>query len=268
MQDKLDDWFAEDFGEGDFTSQSVVDNQVCEARVTGGPGIISGLEIVGVLLERHKIHFSTNYKDGDSIGSDIILNLKGKAYDILATERLLLNILSHLSGISTHTNKIVKIAKKVNPKIEILATRKTLPGLRELEKKAVVHGGGATHRIRLDDAILIKDNHLKLSKSIEESVNSSREKHPNLMLEVEADNEEQAIEIAKCGADRVMLDNFTSEDASKTIKKLKQFSNIEVEISGGITIDNVADYAEHADFISLGSLTMSSKPVDFSLHVI
>jgi len=268
MQDKLDDWFAEDFGKGDFTSQSVVDNQFCEARVTGGPGVISGLEVVGDLLERHNINFSTNYKDGDSISSDLIITLKGKAYDILATERLLLNILSHLSGVSTHTNKIVKIAKKVNSEIQILATRKTLPGLRELEKEAVVHGGGATHRMRLDDAILIKDNHLRLSKSIEGSIKSSRKKYPNLMLEVEADNEEQAIEIAKCGADRVMLDNFTPKEAAETIKKLKQFSKIEIEISGGVTIDNVADYAEHADFISLGSLTMSSKPVDFSLHVI
>ena len=268
MQDKLDDWFAEDFGKGDFTSQSVVDNQICEARVTGGPGVISGLKVVSVLLERHNITFSTNYKDGDSITSDLIIKLKGKAHDILATERLLLNILSHLSGISTHTNQIVKIAKKVNSKIEILATRKTLPGLRELEKEAVVHGGGATHRMRLDDAILIKDNHLKLSQNIEKSIKSSREKHPNLMLEVEADNERQAIEIAKCGADRVMLDNFRPKEAAETIKKLKQFSKIEVEISGGVTIDNVADYAEHADFISLGSLTMSSKPVDFSLHVI
>ena len=140
--------------------------------------------------------------------------------------------------------------------------------MRDLEKQAVVHGGGSTHRMRLDDAILIKDNHLKLSKNIKKSVNNSREKYPDLMLEVEADNEEQAIEIAKCGADRVMLDNFTPKEAARTIKKLRQFSNIEIEISGGVTIENVADYAENADFISLGSLTMSSKPVDYSLHVI
>ena len=152
--------------------------------------------------------------------------------------------------------------------MEILATRKTLPGLRELEKEAVVHGGGQTHRMRLDDAILIKDNHLKLSKSIKESISLSRTKYPDLMLEVEADNEEQALEIAECGADRVMLDNFTPLDAAKTIKKLRQISNIEIEISGGVTIENVAEYAKNADFISLGSLTMSSSPIDFSLHVI
>ena len=268
MQDKLDEWFAEDFGKGDFTSQAVVDNKPCEANVTGGPGVISGLKVCLAFLERHDIDCTTDYSDGDTIDSPLIISLKGRAHDILATERLLLNILSHLSGISTHTNNIVKIAKEANPNVEILATRKTLPGLRDFEKEAVVHGGGQTHRMRLDDAILIKDNHLNLSNSIKESISLSRIKYPDLMLEVEADNEEQALEIAECGADRVMLDNFTPLDAAKTIKKLRQFSNIEIEISGGVTIENVAEYAKNTDFISLGSLTMSSLPVDFSLHVI
>ena len=268
MLDKLDEWFAEDFGKGDFTSQAVVENITCEANITGGPGIISGLNICFALLDRHDIDYTTDYSDGDTIDSPLIISLKGKAHDILATERLLLNILSHLSGISTHTNKIVKIAKEANPNVEILATRKTLPGLRVLEKEAVVHGGGQTHRMRLDDAILIKDNHLNLSNSIKESISLSRIKYPDLMLEVEADNEEQALEIAECGADRVMLDNFTPLDAAKTIKKLRQISNIEIEISGGVTIENVAEYAKNTDFISLGILTMSSLPVDFSLHVI
>lgn len=268
MQDKLDEWFAEDLGKGDFTTQAAVSNEICEARVTGGPGVISGLKIGLSLLERHGIDYTTDYSDGDTIDSPLIISLKGRAHDILATERLLLNLLSHLSGISTHTNEIVRIAKKVNPQVEILATRKTLPGLRDFEKEAVVHGGGKTHRMRLDDAILIKDNHLKLSKSIQNSVDQSRKKYPELMLEVEADNEDQAIEIANYGADRVMLDNFTPQEAVKTIKKLREISDIEIEISGGVTIENVADYAKSADFISLGSLTMSSLPVDFSLHVI
>ena len=162
----------------------------------------------------------------------------------------------------------MKIAKAVNPNVEILATRKTLPGLRAFEKEAVVHGGGQTHRMRLDDAILIKDNHLKLSGSIKTSIALSRAKYPSLMVEVEADNEEQALEIADCGADRVMLDNFTPSEAAKTIKKLRQISDIEIEVSGGVTIENIVDYAKNTDYISLGSLTMSSLPVDFSLHVV
>ena len=268
MQDKLAEWLEEDLGKGDFTSLAVVNNEICSATITGGPGVISGLHICKILLKQNSINYTTEYNDGDAIVSPLIFSLEGNSHDILATERLLLNILSHLSGISTHTNKIVRIAKKVNPNVEILATRKTLPGLRDLEKKAVVHGGGATHRMRLDDAILIKDNHLKLSKNIKKSIEMSRTKYPNLMLEVEADNEQQAIEIAKNGADRVMLDNFSPDEATATIRKLREISDIEIEISGGVTIENVASYAKDADFISLGSLTMSSLPVDFSLHVL
>ena len=268
MQDKLAEWLEEDLGKGDFTSLAVVNNEICSATITGGPGVISGLHISKKLLKQNCINYTTEYNDGDAIVSPLIFSLEGNSHDILATERLLLNLLSHLSGISTDTNKIVRIAKKVNPNVEILATRKTLPGLRDLEKKAVVHGGGATHRMRLDDAILIKDNHLKLSKNIKKSIEMSRNKYPNLMLEVEADNEQQAIEIAKNGADRVMLDNFSPDEATATIRKLREISDIEIEISGGVTIENVASYAKDADFISLGSLTMSSLPVDFSLHVL
>ena len=104
MQDKLDEWFAEDFGKGDFTSQSIVENKPCEANVTGGPGVISGVKICLALLERHNIGYTTAYSDGDIIDSPLIISLKGRAHDILATERLLLNILSHLSGISKLTH--------------------------------------------------------------------------------------------------------------------------------------------------------------------
>jgi len=268
MQEALEDWFKEDVGQGDFTTIAAVPNSICKAKITGGPGIISGLGVCKLLLEKHNIHFNFNYMDGDVIESSLIMSLKGKAHDILAIERLLLNIISHLSGISTHTNEIVKLAKAINPNIEILATRKTLPGLRILEKEAVVHGGGLTHRMRLDDALLIKDNHLKLSQGIEKAIKDCRDKYPNLLLEVEADTESQAIQIAECGADRLMLDNFTPDEAEATISKIKKFSKIEIEISGGITLNNIDKYAPFADFISLSSLTMSSSPVNFSLHVI
>ena len=268
MQDALEEWLKEDVGKGDFTTQAVVSNTICKAEVTGGPGVISGLEVCKLLLDKHNIHFDFHYVDGDFIDSSLIMSLEGKAHDILAIERLLLNIISHLSGISTHTNEIVKLAKKINPDVEILATRKTVPGLRFLEKKAVVHGGGLTHRMRLDEALLIKDNHLKLSQDIEKAIESCRAKYPDLLLEVEADNEIQAIEVAKCGADRLMLDNFTPEEAKNTVFKIKKFSNIEIEISGGITLNNIEKYAPYADFISLSSLTMSSSPINFSLHVI
>ena len=268
MADILDDWLAEDRGQGDVTSQSVVDNSACKAEISGGPGIISGLDTCNLLLSRVNVHGDTKFSNGDEIKSGTcILSLSGKAHDILRSERLLLNILCHLSGIATFTAQMVKMAKSVNPEVEILATRKTIPGIRELEKQAVVHGGGMTHRMRLDDAVLIKDNHLRLCKDIKTAVGRSRLRHPDLMIEVEADNSAQALEVAKSGADRVMLDNFTVEDAKKAVLDLRKISDIEIEISGGVTADNIESYAPFADFISLGSLTMAAPPVDFSLHV-
>ncbi len=268
MVEILDDWLSEDIGNGDVTSQSVVDNSICKAEVSGGPGIISGLAISRTLLSKVNIESSTSFSDSDEIKSVVsVLSLSGKAHDILKVERLLLNLLCHLSGVATLTAKVVSAAKSVNPKVEILATRKTIPGFRELEKQAVVHGGGQPHRMRLDGAILIKDNHLRLCKEITKAIERSRMKHPDLMIEVEVDNSEQALEVAKSGADRVMLDNFTPEVIEETVLSLRKISDIEIEVSGGITIDNIKAYAPFADFISLGSLTMAAPPVDFSLHV-
>ena len=269
MRDILEVWLAEDVGKGDFTSQAVVEISFCEARVTGGPGIVSGIEIVKKLLKIVNLDYETSFSDGSNIElGDIVFSLKGKSHNILMVERLLLNILGHLSGVATLTAKIVDIAKSVNPNVEILATRKTIPGFREFEKAAVVHGGGQTHRIRLDDAILIKDNHLHLTDSISKAIVNSRLKYPDLMIEVEADTPEQALEATKHNADRVMLDNFPPELVKTTVSEIKSISEIEIEISGGVNMENIISYAPYADFISLSSLTMSAPPVDFSLHVI
>jgi|TARA_B100001750_G_scaffold239873_1_gene248653 nicotinate-nucleotide pyrophosphorylase (carboxylating) len=268
MSDILDDWLAEDLGNGDITSQTVVKNSICEAEITGGPAVISGLDICKELFHRTHIEQTTDFSNGDRIESrTCIFSLKGKSHDILKVERLVLNLLCHLSGIASFTSEVVKKARSVNPNVEILATRKTIPGMREIEKEAVVHGGGMTHRIRLDDAILIKDNHLNLCKDIGLAIKNSRNAHPNLMIEVEADTLEQALEAAQSGADRVMLDNFSPALTEETVASLRKISDIEIESSGGITLENVNQYAPFVDFISLGSLTMAAPPVDFSLHV-
>ena len=269
MRDILEDWLAEDVGKGDFTSQAVVQNTPCEAQVTGGPGVVSGIELVKRLLTMVHIDYQTSFSDGSKIELGVIVfGLRGKSHSILKVERLLLNILCHLSGVATQTAEIVAIAKSVNPNVEILATRKTIPGFREFEKEAVVHGGGRTHRLRLDDAILIKDNHLKLTNDISKAIVNSKLKYPDLMVEVEADTPEQAFEATKANADRVMLDNFTPELVKTTVSEIKSISDIEIEISGGVNVGNIIDYAPYADFISLSSLTMAAPPVDFTLHVI
>ncbi len=269
MKDTLEEWLAEDIGKGDFTSESVISNGSCNAHIRGGPGTLSGIDLVHKLLNKMKIEFKTDFSDGDIVSENtLIYDLEGKAHDIMKSERLILNILSHFSGVASLTAKIVKLAKKSNPNIEILATRKTIPGIREFSKKAVVHGGGMTHRLRLDDAILIKDNHLKLSGSIADAVQKSKNRHPNLTVEVEADNLVQALEVANSGADRLMLDNFTPSEVSEAVSQIRQISDIEIEVSGGINSTNIVDYAPYPDFISMSSLTMSAPPVDFSLHVI
>ena len=163
MKDILEVWLEEDLGSGDATTNAVVENSLCEAKVTGGPGILSGLKVCMELLDLVDVNYKTKLNDGDPIeAGTVVFLLNGNSHDILKAERLLLNILCHLSGIATFTSDIVNTAKSVNPSVEILATRKTIPGMRVFEKEAVSHGGGQTHRFRLDDAILIKDNHLKL----------------------------------------------------------------------------------------------------------
>jgi len=269
MRDILSEWLAEDLGKGDFTSESVIPNSPCAAQINGGPGILSGMDLVNSLLSKMEVDFTTNFTDGDAIlDNELVYELRGNSHNIMKIERLSLNILSHFSGIASLTAKLVKLAKEINPNVIILATRKTIPGIREFSKKAVVHGGGMTHRFRLDDAILIKDNHLKLSGSITEAVRKSKQRHPNLTIEVEADTIGQALEATKSKADRVMLDNFSPERVAEAVSKIRQISDIEIELSGGINSTNITSYAPYADFISMSSLTMSAPPVDFSLHVI
>ena len=261
MKDTLDGWLAEDIGEGDFTSESVIPNDTCSAQIRGGPCILSGIDLVHKLLNKMNIEFKTDFRDGDIVSDNaLIYVLEGKAHDIMKSERLILNILSHFSGIASLTAKIVKLAKKSNPNIEILATRKTIPGIREFSKRAVVHGGGMTHRLRLDDAILIKDNHLKLSGSITEAVQKSKQNHPNLTVEVEADNMIQAFEVANSGADRLMLDNFSPSEVAEAVSQIRQISDIEIEVSGGINLNNIVDYAPYPDFISTVSYTHLTRP--------
>jgi len=171
----LQRWLEEDLGCGDVTTAAVVETESCGAAVTGGPGVLSGLAPVGRLLDMGGVAWSTAYRDGDSLAAgDEVLRLAGPSREVLARERLLLNLLSHLSGIATLTAQVVAAARAANPQVQVLATRKTLPGLRALAKAAVVHGGGGTHRQRLDDAVLIKDNHLRLCGSLAGAVRRAR----------------------------------------------------------------------------------------------
>ncbi len=263
----LTQWLAEDLGAGDATSLAVVDDRDCTAAIRGGPGTLSGGRAVELLFAQGSVRCELAFADGDTLPAAAeVVRLAGPAHAILARERLALNLLAHLSGVATLTAAVVARAEAANPAVEVLATRKTIPGLRELEKQAVVDGGGGTHRMRLDDAFLVKDNHLRLCASVGEAVRRARAASPGLELVVEADTLVQAREAAEAGADRVLLDNFSVGEAAAAAAQLRPLG-VAIEISGGLNLQNVADYAPHGDFLSLGVLTLGAPPVDFGLHV-
>jgi nicotinate-nucleotide pyrophosphorylase (carboxylating) len=211
--------------------------------------------------------------DGMSISpNENIIEINGKAKDILKAERTALNLLMRMSGISTLTKQFVDIVHQIDQPIYIASTRKTVPGLRLLDKKAVVIGGGISHRIRLDDMVMIKDNHIVVDKSIRKIISSIREKiGSSKNIECEVKNEYEAIEAIESGANIIMLDNFSVLDAKKTILKINELGlrhQVKIEISGGINLQNVIDYAKlKPDIISIGYLTHSAPSLDFSLKI-
>lgn len=211
-----------------------------------------------------KIDLLINYCDGDIIASSgVIAQGSGDAKLIFAAERVMLNLLQHLSGISTLTNQFVKALN--NPKITVLDTRKTLPGMRVLQKRAVGNGGGGNHRFNLSDAILIKDNHIAgaggIAKALELTSNKS------LKVEIECDNLQQVEEAIKHNPDIVMLDNMSVSDIQKAIKIINKKAKI--EISGGVNLDSIKKFSDlDVDFISVGALTHSVRAVDIGLDVL
>jgi len=199
-----------------------------------------------------------------------VMELSGSARAILSAERTVLNIMMRMSGIATETSKLVEATKKVNSKIRIACTRKTTPGFRYFEKKAVALGGGDTHRFRLDDMILIKDNHLSIIGGVREAVKQARLKTSfSKKIEVEVENPEQALEAALAGADIIMFDNMPPEEAKKTLELLEERGlreKVLIELSGGITPENIEKYsALNVDIISMGYITHSARALDLSL---
>lgn len=202
------------------------------------------------------------FNDGDFIFSgQNICSLEGDLLQILKAERVALNFLGHLSGIATFTRKFVKEVEGTRTKI--IDTRKTTPLLRDLEKKAVTHGGGFNHRFTLSDAILLKDNHISLMGGITAAVERTRQ-HSDLSIEVEASNLEQVKECVQLNVDRILLDNMNNELLAECLKVIPK--HIKTEASGNMTVDRVKSVAQlDVDFISVGALTHSAPSADVSL---
>lgn len=270
-------FLREDIGRGDITSNSVLKpNLLASSTILckdSEQAVVAGLREVGIIFDLCKCSCTALVDEGSMVShGNEVMRIKGRARDILKAERTALNLLVRMSGIATETKKFVEAVKKISKDIEIAGTRKTAPGLRSFDKKAIKIGGGRTHRNSLDEMVLIKDNHLVLTGSIRESISSAKKLvGNNIKVECEVTDLQSAIEAINFGADVIMLDNFSPhevENATRVLKELGLRQKCLLEISGGISLANVSQFAKsNPDIISVGSLTHSAKSVDFSLEV-
>jgi len=269
-------FLAEDIGYGDITTNALIDSkQEAEGRVVcQESAIVAGIEEALFLLELTGCQGTGKARDGERVkAGTMILSALGPARALLGVERTLLNLLAHMSGVATATADLVSIVGKGGRgKIRIACTRKTLPGLRYFEKRAVQLGGGDTHRLRLDDAVLIKDNHLALAGSITESVRKAKGTVSfTKKVEVEVTTPDQAVEAAKAGADIILLDNMTPKEVERSVAMLKTENlrdQVLLEASGGIRKENLASYVKTGvDVISVGAITHSAPAIDLSMEI-
>jgi nicotinate-nucleotide pyrophosphorylase (carboxylating) len=278
VRDALVKFLGEDIGTGDVTSNCLIPQDlhsraqiICKNKKSA---IVCGLEEISLIFDLCRCNTKTLVSDGSWVQKGtVVMTIEGKARSILKAERTALNLLMRMSGIASETRYIKDAIADLSDSVIIASTRKTAPGLRLFDKKAVTIGGGNSHRIRLDDMILIKDNHLAIIGSVTKSVEVAKKNAASsINIECEAKNSNEVIEAISAGADIVMLDNFSPEDAAKIIKEISRMGireKIKLEISGGITMQNIRDYAKaEPDIISVGFLTHSPKAVDFSLEII
>ena len=262
----------EDIGDGDHSSLSCLkDTDLGTAKlIAKEKGILAGVEVAKRVFELYDSNLSTEVflEDGSELAvGSIVLEVSGKAQSILSTERLVLNIMQRMSGIATKTRQIVNQIKGTNARI--LDTRKTTPGMRQLEKMAVVIGGGMNHRFGLYDMIMLKDNHIDFAGGVRNAIEQSKayvqEMDKPVEIEVEIRTKSELIEaVSTGGIKRILLDNFTPDELRDLVPLIPD--SIESEASGGITESTILDYAKTGvDFISMGALTHSVKSLDLSL---
>lgn len=273
VREALVSFIQEDVGTGDITSNTTIpiDKKArAEIICKQDKAVVCGLEEAAIIFEICGCTATALVKDGTKVSKGkCVMIITGKARAILKAERTALNLLMRMSGIATETRAL---ADKVRP-VKIAATRKTAPGLRYFDKKAVVIGGGLRHRMGLDDMVLIKDNHIALAGTPDKCISLAREGAGTaIKIECEAKTEKEAIVAIRAGADIVMLDNFTPARAAKTIKKIMKLGlrkKATLEISGGVNHKNIKQYAKaKPDYISMGHITHSPKASDFSLEII
>jgi len=265
----------EDIGFEDLTTQALIPpSMIIRGRIVAQEeGVVAGLELARTIFREFSIQTSLKKQDGDWVAPwEVLMEVEGEARSILSVERTALNLLMRMSGIATLTHRIIEMVREVNPTVIIAGTRKTTPGLQFFEKDAIRVGGGDTHRYRLDDAVLIKDNHLALVGSVTEAVERAR-KHASFTkkIEVEADTLDQALQAAQAGADIVLLDNMSLDQIRTVLSLLKNGGlrdKVLVEASGGINPDNIMAYAKlEVDIISTGYITHSARSLNLNLEL-
>jgi len=265
----IDIALKEDIGTGDLSSLILSDDTLGEARIFAkAQGVVCGLSVVQAVFARvePQVRFDVRVQDGDTVApGDLVIGIEGRLARILQAERTALNFLQHLSGVATATARVVQAVEGYN--LKVIDTRKTLPGMRALQKYAVRIGGGQNHRFGLYDAVILKDNHLAAVGGLAEAMKRvRREVGPMVKIEVECETLQQVREAVECQADVIMLDNMSIPDMREAVKHIA--GRAVVEASGGINESNIRDIAATGvDVVSLGRLTHSVKALDFSMVI-
>ena len=275
-------WFEEDIRDGDHTSLSCIPatQMGCQQLIIKEEGILAGVEVAKEIIRYFdpECRMEQYLEDGAAVKpGDVAFRVYGKELSLLQIERTMLNIMQRMSGIATTTHRYQSLIE--DTRCHVLDTRKTTPGLRYLEKEAVKIGGGMNHRIGLFDMILLKDNHVDFAGGITNALTRARdycrEKGKDLRIEIETRNEDEIREaLATNIPDRIMLDNFTPERTKQAVALIREWEktagrHMEIESSGGITINTLRDYAVcGVDFISVGALTHSVKGLDMSFKAV
>jgi len=278
VRESLRNFLREDIGYGDITSNSVIQANIsakaeiiCKSKKAA---IVCGLEEARIVFDICKCETQTLTKDGSWVEKgDVVMNIVGKVHSILKAERTALNLIMRMSGIANETRIFTDAIRSYNGSIRIACTRKTAPGLRFFDKKAVATGGGDTHRMRLDDMVLIKENHLLLTSSVEKSIRLAKKNvGSSVKIECEVTNLNEVIAAINAGAEIIMLDNFSPQEVTKTMKKITKMgirNKAKIEVSGGVNLQNLRYYAKaKPDIISIGYITHSPKAIDFSLEIL
>lgn len=274
-QELISYWFAEDIGDGDHTSLSCIPNTAHgkSQLIIKEKGILAGVAVAHEIFHAFdpSLKMTVFIKDGAEVNvGDIAFEVEGKVLSLLQTERLMLNLMQRMSGIATITRKYANELEGL--KTKVLDTRKTTPGLRMIEKEAVLIGGGTNHRIGLYDMILLKDNHVDFAGGIANAIYRAnqycKDKNKDLKIEIEVRNFDELQQAIDCGGiNRIMLDNFTPENTRKAVQLVA--GRYEIESSGNITLDTLRAYGEcGVDYISVGALTHSVKSLDISFKAI